>query len=62
MSTPETITCNKQTGEYVDAVITAIDRTITPHSITVDLYSNGLDNPPTSVGRETEASRLSKKA
>ena len=53
---------NKQTDEYVDATITAIDRTIIPHSITVDLYANGLDQPATSVGRETEASRLAKKA
>jgi len=52
---------NKQTDEYVDAIITAIDRTITPHSITIDLFSNGLDRPATSVGRETEASRLSKR-
>ena len=50
---------NKQTGEHVDAIITAIDRTVNPHSFTVDLYSNGLDKPVTCVGRETESSRLS---
>ncbi len=52
---------DKQTGEHVDAIITAIDRTAIPPSITIDLYSNGLDQPATSVGRETEASRLSRK-
>lgn len=52
---------DRRNGEYVDAVITSVDRTIQPHSYTVDLYERGLDEPPTIVGRETEASRLSKK-
>ena len=53
---------DKRRGEYIDAMITGVDRTIIPHSYTINLYEQGFDQDPTSVDRETEASRLSKKA
>jgi len=52
---------DRRRGLYVDAIITSVDRTIQPNSYTVDLFEDGVAGPATTVGRETEASRLSKR-
>jgi hypothetical protein len=52
---------DKHAGTWCDAVIKSVDVTIRPASYCIDVYRDGIDHPPTSIQRETEANRLSKR-